>query len=348
MPNPDVRLIVDGQSYGGWTRVRVSRSLEQLAHAFELGLTERWPGQDVPRPIRPGAACRLEIDGTAVIAGYVDRMTVDYDAGAHTVTVTGRDKCGDLVDCSAPSVSWVGRTLSQVAAALVEPYGLTVVADDDGLDSTFLRLKNAEGDTVQETLEAAARVRAVLLMSDGLGTLTLGRAGTATVPTALELGRNIQICSFEADDCGRFSIITVKGQSSGSDAWSGESAAQPSGSATDARISRHRPLTVLAEEQLDAAGGQARADWEATVRYGRSRRVRYTVRGWAHAAGLWTPGVLVPVRDAVAGIDGKRLLVQADLRLDNGSMNAELTLCPPEAYRRVPVPEPADDAGSVW
>ncbi len=53
---------------------------------------------------------------------------------------------------------------------------------------------------------------------------------------------------------------------------------------------RHRPLTVIAEEQIDSAAAVNRAQWEASVRYGRSRRGTYTVLGWFNGSGLWAPG----------------------------------------------------------
>lgn len=341
---PDVRLLVDGVLYGGWLRIRIQRSMEQAAGQFELGVTERWEGQDTPRPIAPGAECKVLVDGAPVITGHVDDVRISYDGGEHSVDVSGRDATGDLVDCSAPSTQFSGRTLAEVARDLCRPFGVgvTVAADVGG---AFTRLKNNEGDSVFETLEAAARVRAVLLLSDGLGNLVLARAGTGRVATVLALGENVTSCRGDFSLRDRFSEILVKGQTHGTDTWNGEASAQPLGAARDSRVPRRRPLTVLAEENIDPAAAQTRAEWEVSVRFGRSRRITYTTPGWSHAGGLWTPNTLVPVRDAYLGLDCDLLLAEVVLLLDGQGARAELTLCPAEAFRLIPVPEPDTDGG---
>lgn len=176
MARPDVRLEIAGQLYGGWTSITIHRGLDQVAGSFDLTVTERWPGSDIPKPVKPGQACRVLVDGAPVVTGYVDDVRPSYDDKSHTVSVSGRDKTADLVDCSAPSTQWAGRSLPQIAAELCRPFGISVRTECD-CSAPFQRLKNNEGDSVFQTLEAAARVRAVMLVTDGSGALVLTRAG---------------------------------------------------------------------------------------------------------------------------------------------------------------------------
>ncbi|MHC1700280.1 MAG: phage baseplate assembly protein [Humidesulfovibrio sp.] len=345
MPAYDVRLEIEGVLYGGWTSITIRRGLEQVAGTFELAVTERWPGQSIPRPIKPGAPCRVLVDGEPVITGYADDVLPEYDAKSHTVMVSGRDKTADLVDCSAPSTQWAGRSLPQVAQALCAPFGIDVVTECP-CHAPFARLKNDEGDSVYETLEAAARVRGVLLVTDGQGRLVITRAGLgARVATVLELGVNVLSGkgSFSLRD--RFSAYTVKAQSVGLDGF-GSAAAHGKGQATDQRVPRHRPLTIIAETQAEGGSSRERAQWEASVRYGRSRRVTYAVAGWKHSAGLWAPGQLVRVRDAWMNVEETLLVAQVAFTLDDQGTRCELTLQPAEAFRMLPVPEKGK--GEVW
>ncbi len=342
MSNPDMRLKVDGTIYGGWKQITVRRSLEQLAASFELVVSERWAGQDTVRPIRPGAACTLLVNNSPVIVGYVDDVNIEYGDKQHQVAVSGYDKTGDLVGCSAPSTQFSGRTLAQVATDLCKPFGIGVKVNTD-IGGQFSRLKNNEGDSVFETLESAARIRAVLLLSDGLGNLVLSRAGTQRISEALELGKNIYRASGKNSHRDRFSRYEVKGQMAGSDEWYAEDAAHPLGTSVDKAISRHRPLTVLAEEQVDKSSAQKRAEWERNVRYGRSRRVTYTVKSWFHSSGLWQPGFMVPVRDSYLGINGDRLIAGVDLVLDDEGFSARLDILPRQAFELIELPEPGED-----
>jgi prophage tail gpP-like protein len=342
MTSPDVRLKIDGREFGGWKRISIRRGLEQLAATFELTVTERWAGQDVVRPIVPGVTCTLLVNGSPIINGYVDDIGIDYDDKSHGVIVSGRDKTGDLIDCSAPSTQFSGRTIAEVATDLCKPFGVGVkVATDIG--GPFSRLKNNEGDSVFETLEPAARVRAILLLSDGLGNLVLARAGTQRIKEVLELGRNVLRASGSSSHRDRFSRYQVKGQMAGTDEWNAEDAAHPFGTATDNAIKRHRPLTVLAEEQVDETSAKERAEWERNVRYGRSRRISYTVKGWHHSGDLWQPGFMVPVRDKFLGVSDDRLISGVDLLLDDKGFNTKLDLLPRQSFERMELPEPGED-----
>lgn len=348
MPKHDVRLHVSGQLFGGWKSINIRRGMSQVAGTFELGLTERWKGQDTPRPIKRGQSCKVSVDGQVVVTGYVDDANIDYDDKSHSITVTGRDATGDLVDCSAPSKQFSLFTLVEIAEQLCQPFGVGVInATETG--KPFQRMKNDEGDTVFETLESAARVRAVLLLSDGKGNLVLSRASNKRISTRLVLGENIKAGQLNSSDKDRYSEYTVKGQTVGTDDWSGEAAAHPEGKATDKSITRHRPLTILSEDQTDQASAQERAEWERNVRFGRSQTVTYTVRSWFHESGLWAPNVLVAVEDAFLGLDCDLLLTEVALILDKDGSRTELTLCPRETYERMALPEPGSgDGGGAW
>lgn len=110
---PDVRLEIAGTQYGGWKRIRIARSIEQISGAFDLSVSELWPGQDYERRILAGDACKVKVDGTTVITGYVDEVSIAHGSTKHEVSISGRDVTGDLVDCSAikGSGQWVNRVI---------------------------------------------------------------------------------------------------------------------------------------------------------------------------------------------------------------------------------------------
>ena len=167
MKKPDVRLEINGMKYGGWTKISIRRGIGQVAGTFELSITERWPGQPIPAKIELGASCVVTVDGAPVITGYVDDVAPSYNAASHTVSVTGRDKTCDLVDCCPPSTQLKGATLAAVARSLAAPFGIEVV-DETGV-GVVPGFKTNPGDTVFETLEQLARAKGVLLTTDGRG-----------------------------------------------------------------------------------------------------------------------------------------------------------------------------------
>lgn len=341
---PDLRLAIDGTLYGGWTKVRIQRSIEQLADTFELQVTERWPGQSERRPIRAGQACEIKIDGKVVITGYVDDVAPVYDARQHTLSVVGRSRLGDLVDCSPGPRNFVDQTLPQIAKRLLQPFGIGVVVDTDAGGKFFGQQKLSVEQTVFEFLAARARTRGVLLISNSDGDLVIARAGSRRTSVALELGKNILRASGRHSVRDRFGEYVILGQGFTDDDNDAESQSGLRGVAVDSVIGRqrYRPQTVLANGPTTALECRQRAEWERSRAFGRSQGIVYTVNGWGHAGGLWEPNTLVRVRDDYMQIDEERLIVSAQYLLDGEGLRAELNVAPKEAYELLPLPESTD------
>ncbi len=336
MPH-DVTLKVAGQLYGGWKDISIARGIEQIAGTFDLSVTERWSGQNTPRPIKPGAACEVAIDGQAVITGYVDDVHLSYDAETHTVSVSGRDKTGDLVDCSAihGGGQWAKRTLAQIAGDICKPFGISVI-DNAAAATVFGSYTVQESETAFECIERAARMRAVLLMSDGLGNLIITRAGKSRLGTQLVKGENILKATGEFSWRDRFSRYTVKGQAQGSDAGWADTVAQQKGVVTDASINRYRPLIVIAEDQGYAATFKQRAEWERNVRAGRGATAVVTVQGWVHGGGLWQPNTLVRIEDDFLSLNEDLLISAVAFSLSDSGTTTDLTLTGPQVFDLLP------------
>lgn len=346
-----VLLEVGGIGYGGWKAARVRRSMEQCAGGFTLDVSELWPGNDLQRPVRPGEACVLRHDGEPVVTGYVDQVEMRVDDRRHEVRVTGRDRTADLIDCSAMARAgqWRGQTVERIAADLAEPYGVTVVTEvDTGQPLASFALQ--EGETAFDAIDRAARVRGLLLTSDGAGRLVITRAGARRAPTALVLGQNLLWLGASLDARDRYSDYVAKGQAPGTDAFSGAEVAHIKAHASDPGMQRYR-LLVVTDDCPDVAGGlRQRVRWEASVRAARSTLVRAKVQGWRHAAGLWEPNALVTVRAPLLQLDHELLITEVDYELDDQGTVATLTMTRADAYSVLPVREaPAGAApGAFW
>lgn len=345
--SPDLRLEIGDTLYGGWTSVSIRRGIGQLAGTFDLSVSERWPGQTVPRPIQPGASCRVLIDGRPVITGYVDDVRMSYNGTSHEVTVSGRDKTCDLVDCCPPSMQLSGATLAGIARSLAAPFGIEVI--DKAGTTAVPGFKPNPGDTCFEILEQLSRASGVFLTTDGEGRLVITRVSTNKAPVRLELGRNVREGKGTFSMRDRYSEITVLGQTAATETWNGVSAAQQKTVVRDKAIPRHRPLVLVAEQEH--AGANKRAQWEINTRYGKGNTATYTVYGWMCGSDPWSPNVLVSIVDGFLGLDVTWLLGAVTLSLDAQGYRAELTLSPPEAYEVEPISpkrKKGDDNSMRW
>jgi prophage tail gpP-like protein len=346
----ELTLNTGGAAYAGWKSVSVRRSMEHCAGAFELKVSDLWPGNDVRRRIQPGERCEVLIDRERVITGHVDVLQMQIDGDTREVSVTGRDLTADLVDCSAVRApgQWRGQKVERIAQDLAAPFGVPVhVEVDTGRPLASFALQ--EGETVHEAIERAARMRALLLMAGGDGALLITRAGLRRAPTPLVLGQNMLAARARLDMRDRFSQYTLKGQAPGSDFFSGRAAAQIVARAVDPNVRRHRPM-VVTDQSPDAAGSlRDRALWEANVRAARSTQVEIQVQGWRHAGGLWQPNTVVRTVAPELQLDQDLLLHAVEYQLDERGQACLLSLTRPDAYTVLPLRDaPAEPRRLEW
>lgn len=365
-------LEVGGMRYEGWKAQRIRHGIEQLAGTFSLDVTDIWPEQATAWVIEPGAACTVKIGTDVMITGYVDVVRVNSSKSDHTISIEGRDRTGDLVDCSAPAREWTGLPFEHIAVELCQPFGITVEtqletgaggykakkpgkgkapATKAGAGGGKLpRKASNSGETVHRLLEKLAKIQGVLLVSDRRGGLMITRAGlNGRATDMLVLGENLLTIDYERSFANLFSEITVKGQAHG--ATSGgqtladlqrvkasatvkRSSAASGATVANASIERYRPLTIVAEDQADAKRCNDRAEWEAGTREARSKRLTVTVQGWRQSDGtLWEINTLVRMRCPWVREDEDMLVSNIEYSIDmQGGTVCTMTLYTPKAF----------------
>ena len=346
-------LKVAGQVYGGWKSVTINHGIEQVAGTFALGITERWPGQATSWAIPPGELCEVLIGDDPVINGYVDAVSVSYDAQSHDISVKGRDRTGDIVDCSAPSVDFKNQTFDQIAQALLKPYNIRLTNQTKSKPISLPKNAMQQGESVFRTLEKIVRSEGALLISDRQGGLIKTRAGAGgESDTVLKFGENILRAQFEHSYANLYSNITVKGQVAAPSAERFSvtqtsckgSVSRPSkaASSVNSQITRYRPLVLVAETQADAKRCLQRAQWKASTREAKARRITITVQGWRQRSGkLWQINQTVRVTCPWMRVDERWLIAATNFKLDSGGSLTDLTLVGPNAYNLLPeIPAP--------
>lgn len=332
-----IKLRVNGFEYSGWTTARVVRSIEQICGSFDLSVSER-RGDDEPwLQIGEESQCVVLLEGTPVIAGYVDRRSIAYSAESHSIEISGRDKAGALVDCSAMPGEWEYRNVDVVALVrrVAEPFRINVT-----LQSTILlgtppaKFSIDPGDSAFDVIDRVCRLVGLLPISDGTGGLLLTRAGNTRAVTALVEGKNILSASAEYDSSQRYSRYVVLGQQPGTDEVNGRAAAQVRGEASDLGVVRtDRVLVVRPEGAVTADLAKKRGQWEAIVRAGRTDSVSVVVQGWTQSDGsIWPINALVPVKSPLLGIDGEMLITSATHEVGERGTTTTMTLKRPDAF----------------
>ncbi len=113
------------------------------------------------------------------MTGYVDAVEIERSDTTASVTLRGRSKTADLIDCSPEldSLELTGLDLAAVARVVCKPFGIEVVCPDSG--PVFPVSAAHHGETAWKLIERLARQRKLLLMDDEEGRLVLAQlAGT--------------------------------------------------------------------------------------------------------------------------------------------------------------------------
>lgn len=339
----DCTLKINGAAMSGWTEIRVTRGVEICPNSFDISLTDLFPGQATAFPMQAGDPCQLLLGSDPVITGYIDRVMPSYGPEDHSIRVTGRGKCQDLVDADA---EWQGCQISNtnaldIATKLAQPYGITVTAPDGPGAQPVPQFNIDLTETPYQIIERVARFEQLLVYEGADGDLVLAQLGTTVHAGGLVEGDQGNILAgravFAMDE--RFSeywCYMMATDVLGDIGQGGNLLAKTN----DPNVKRHRRKVIIADA---GAGGmqlaQARAQWEANRRAARGQSATITVDSWRDAGGvLWTPNWRTGVLAPNLKLSGQNMVVgEVTYIRDEHGTRAEITVMPGYAYSPEPI-----------
>lgn len=342
MIEDDLSLISGGLTISGWNSFRVSRGIERCPSDFEFTMTERFPGELKTAVVRPGDAVQVKLGNDLVITGYVDRFAPSYAPSQHSIQVSGRGKCADLVDCAAewPNNQMSGVSALAIAQKLCRPYKGLSASAIGRVGEVIPQFNIMWGETAFEIIERVCRYQALLAYDGPDGNLILSGVGTQKAASGFKEGVNVQSASIVYSADQRYSEYIVRRLNTDNLADTGLGG-DILRTFTDPGITRHRRRYIIVESG-DTAGSDValrRGAWEASRRAGRSFQLRLTTDSWRDSNGaLWTPNTLVPLELPGLHIASAEWLIsEVSFKRDESGTTAELVIMPPEAFNIEPL-----------
>lgn len=329
----EILLRVNDRFYTNVTELELTRSLECGSGSFSASVSALPPDrQDQP--------VELILDGETLLTGWLDDDEAATGPTERSFKLAGRDKVGDLIDCSPSLGEFNNLGIVDIAKRVCKPFGIKVSTPNTArtYGKPFAQIAGEPGETVFSFLDRLARMRGLLLWSNGLGGLVIGLPSWRALPVHLKAGVNLRSIKVKRDYSRLYSQVRVIAQTPGSDSSSGEDASAPSAVVKEPRVKRFRPLTVIAEQSAEEKDLAERAATEVRMRWADSLRVTASVKGWRVAPGLllWPLGMLVMVTDPEKGLHGVKLAIAGTtFRLDDkDGPTTELELVPRRALDR--------------
>lgn len=315
----EIALRVGGRELRNWTQWDVESDLLTPADAFSLSVGTAEGGE--LQWIAPGQLVTLALEGDPVLVGLIDEVTLNYDSGDRSLTVTGRDLAATLVDCNLPAWNLYDTTLKEAAEKVLSylKVSASVIAEGGALIKGTLRVEPEE--TAWQFLERYAKKRECLLWfaPDGLHIAPPDYNQDEGWTLVQGQGGNIKGGQITWGIAERFSEVTVRGQASDGTVIEAKREDE------DLPIFRPKRFTDHGATSWTLADNRAR--WELERRRVDGLELRYTVAGHRTQDALWWPGFAAFVLDPLAGLAESLFItkVRRSLSIDGGSETA-LTL----------------------
>jgi prophage tail gpP-like protein len=347
----DVSIIVGGKTIAGWTRVRLTRGIERLPADFHIELTEYYSGDNSTVVIAPGSPCQIFLGPDVVLTGYVDEYSPSISGKSHRVSLYGRSKSEDLVDCGAeyPNAQILSQTVLQIVQAFATvPYGIPVYQEviADANKNTIPQTVFVYTETAVEVIERVCRYAKLLFYDQPDGSIILTTASSKKTACGFSEGFNIEeaharftmnryskyLCEFSSTVAFSDNLQENSGQNN---------SANQLAEVDDTTVQRNRKKYIILEsgDYSPFPVTQARALWEKNRRLGKAWEVVIKTDSWRDSAGkLWQPNTLVDLNIPSLKIVNQTWLISEvtySRDEDNGT-SATLVMNPPGAF----IPEP--------
>ena len=342
-------LVSGGTVYEGFKRVRVEKSITSLAGVFSLEMAERQGTGNYLIPM--GHLIEIRASDELLMKGYIEARAVRQDHQRRALQVSGRDIICDLIDCTPLKTDFnAGMAFTEMARVITQDYGLGVKSLSQ--KKMFLKkdVKLNPSQSCFEALEAQARHFGVLLLSDSRGNVVISDAGVTRSETQLSSGEsgNIKSIDMRTDVSRIFSEYQVLGQGLSVSEDFGALSNEEEGLAKDELLSRQRKIVILSDKNSSREDLQKRAEWEATVRRARSRKIRVTVPTWFKSENkLWSPNETIRVFAPSFYLDEQTkaefLITRCVYEMDPSGSTTSLELVSKDSYQPKPLVSNQED-----
>lgn len=329
--NEAVSLVVGGKLHSNWSRYDIDSDLMKAADGWTFELFTG--GEALPDSVQEGAPMEVHVGRERVMVGFIDDIVETDSRENLSVSITGRDLVGQLLDCSAPIFAANQVTLENIIKQAALPLGIKRYRIEAEHMQRHDRVAIDPGVSAWDAVREAAEVAGLWPWLEPDGTLVVGGPDYTRPPVAtLILSRsqpdknNVISISRTRSMADRASEITVLAQGHGTGQAEGQHAIKAK--VRDRGVSLYRPRIVTCgdADNAEMANTYARKLQADSRLNGLTLQVE--VPGHRTESGqLWKPGQRVVLQWETKGVHGVFFLVQRKLLGGRGqARHTQLTL----------------------
>ena len=310
-----ITLEVDGIEYEGFTDIAVSSSLEGFSSSFSFSTTVKETILGViQNDLKLQQKAKVFVEKNLIITGYIEALDISYSADSHSITVSGRDIGGDLIDSSIIQKSYRIKNFVNLINRVLLDNGFQIkVINKVGvlnLEQTEV-VKAEKNESVFDFLDRYAKKLQVILKIDENGDLTIIREDSDVVKNMIinnfTSDTNILSANLNLSTVDRFNVIQVYSQ--GNNKTHTKASISQKGTASDSQIRKTRRKIISMDTASQSKSLKSLAEWNVNLRRAKGSRYSCRVVGFLSSnKQVWKPNTLVDVIDLTAQIKGVFLI----------------------------------------
>ena len=322
-----VTVHAGGRIFPAWKSVRVTAGADQAARSFRLVAAAETGAAALFWTFAPGRQVEISANGDLLLAGYVDAIAPALKASE--VTITGRSRSCDLVDCAAlDETGWFeGRTPEEIGQAL-DAFGVGI---SSAAPLRAVDYQLTPGETVHAAVEKLCRDQGVTPCGQADGSMRLLGPPAEKHAGGLFEGGNLLDLRARHDFSRRYSETIARGQRP---IGHGAANLELQMTARDSALARYRPTLLIVDDDTDAGRLKTRAEQRRDRAAGQALKALASVQGFRdHAGRLFEPGWLIWTESAFCRIAQNMMIERVTyLQDDRSGSIANIDLVDPRAY----------------
>lgn len=321
----DIKIQVNGVEYTGFVSAIASRSVESMAGKFSFTTTVKADSNGViQNDLKAQDEVKIFIGDSKFLTGKIEKLQIYSDVGTHSISVSGRDRIGDLIDSSIIQKSYKIRDLKKLIEKVLKDNGFSdikVINNVKDLVSIPITSKDnddiqtEEGETIAQFIDRYAEKLTVLIYSDEDGNLTINREGSEIAVGGLlrqskNNNSNILSSSIDVDITQRFQFVEVYSQDN-NDTYGENSVNPDAGKENDSDITTPRRKIIFQRTASQTLSLKDLAKWNVAIRRAKGSRYQCKVQNFFTARNkgfLWNLNTLVSLKDDVCQVEGQFLI----------------------------------------
>jgi prophage tail gpP-like protein len=325
-----IRIEVGGDVFTAWEKVEARASFDEACRSFTLKAANELGAAATHATFALGVELKIFANDDLLLDGYVDRRRAKLGEDETGITIVGRSKSCDLVDCSAVHDSGDFENFTPVEIGNAIAAGIAARFETDQTLEKVESYSLAQGKTIFTVVEELCRDQNKTLTGTAAGNVLVTKAGTRRHAGGLYEGVNIIEADSDHNACNRHSKYIVRGQSA---TGHGAEALEIEAFANDGKVRRFRPLIIVQKEASSKKRAKGRAATRRDRAAGNALGCDVTVQGFRDESGtLFEPGRLIWTESETLGIAQDMLIESAEFSQGKDGSLTSLGLVDPRAY----------------